>query len=130
VTSHIPAEPVWFSVTGQTLQEPGAIPTGLRFVISALTRADRVVVTAGPSGSTIEVHLDANCRNVDDARVLASQLRSTTASLKEAIAGNREASHDDLARMLAAGAFDSNGNHVSGKWPVSKGLIESLTDGI
>ncbi|MDE3197314.1 MAG: hypothetical protein KGN84_13270 [Acidobacteriota bacterium] len=130
VTSPIPTEPVWFSVPGAVLQEPNALPQGMRFVLSALTRADRVVVTAGPYGAAIEARLSATCRNADDARTLASQLRATTASLREAIDADKDASQDHLARMLAAGAFDASGSRVTGKWPVDKRLIESLTDGI
>ena len=130
VTAHIPAEPVWFSAPGAVLSEPGSFPRGLRIVLSALTRADRVLLTAGMAGSSIEAHLDASCRNADDARVLASQLRNTTATLKDAVASDKEASQDELARMLAAGTFDSSGNRATGKWPVGKGLIESLTAGI
>jgi len=130
VMAHIPAEPVWLSVPGSVLREPGSIPRGLRIVLSALTRADRVVVTAGMAGSSVEARLDATCRNADDARALASQLRTTTATLKDAVASDKEASQDDLARMLAAGTFDSAGNRATGKWPIGKGLIESLTAGI
>lgn len=130
VTAHIPTEPVWFSAPGAVLRDADSIPRGLRIVLSGLTRADRVLITAGLAGSVIEAHLETTCRNADDARVLASELRSTTATLKDAVSSDKEASQDELARMLAAGTFDSNGNRVTGKWPIGKGLIENLTAGI
>jgi len=130
VALHLPAAPVWLSVPGTVLQQRNALPPGLRLVLSSLVKADRVVITVAPGGASIEAHLDASCRTADDARTLASQLRSTTGMLKEALLTNKEASQDDLARTLAAGTFDSTGPHVTGKWPVGKNLIESLTAGI
>ena len=50
--------------------------------------------------------------------------------LKEALLTDEEAIQDDLARALAAGRFDAAGPHVTGRWPVAKNLIESLTSGI
>ncbi len=133
VTSQLPATPVWLSVPGVVLQQRNALPPGLRMVLSSLVKADRVVITVAP-GTGIEAgifaHLDASCRTADDARVLASQLRSTTGMLKQALLTNKEAGQDDLARALAAGTFDAAGARVSGTWPVGKNLIESLTAGI
>lgn len=130
VTSRLPAAPVWLSVPGAVLQQRNALPPGLRMVLSSLVKADRVVITVAPVGAGIEAHLDASCRTADDARVLASQLRSTTGMLKQALLTDQEASQDDLARTLAAGAFNASGARVSGTWPVAKNLIESLTAGI
>jgi hypothetical protein len=130
VTSHLPAAPVWLSVPGAVLQQRNALPPGVRMVLSSLVNADRVVITAAPGGTGIEAHLDASCRTADDARVLASQLRSTTGMLKQALLTNKEAGRDDLARTLAAGTFEASGTRVSGMWPVAKNLIESLTAGI
>lgn len=130
VTAHLPAAPVWLSVPGTVLQGRDSLPTGLRLVLSSLVKADRVVITVGPGGAGLEAQLDASCHTADDARVLASELRSTTGLLKEALLTNKEASQDDLARTLASGTFDASGARVTGKWPVAKNLIESLTAGI
>lgn len=130
VTSRLPAAPVWLSVPGTVLQQRNALPPGLRMVLSSLVKADRVVITVALGGMGIEAHLDASCRTADDARVLVSQLRSTTGMLKQALLTDKEAGRDDLARTLAAGTFDASGARVSGTWPVPKNLIESLTAGI
>ena len=130
VRLHLPVAPLWLSVPGTVLQQRTALPPGLRLVLSALVKADRVIVTVAPVGAGIEARLDASCHTAEDARVLASQLRSTTGMLKEALLTNKEASQDDLARALAAGTFDTAGPRVTGKWPVAKNLIESLTAGI
>ena len=35
-----------------------------------------------------------------------------------------------LAKALMTGAFDQSGSRVTGKWPLPKDLIESLTAGL
>jgi hypothetical protein len=130
VTSSIPEAPVWISVSGAALRQPAAFPSGLHFMLSALTRADRVVITVAPSGKTLTAKMEATCRTPDDARILASQLRTMTATLKESAVQNQQVSNDELARLLLGGTFDESGTHVNGQWPFDKGLIASLTSGI
>jgi hypothetical protein len=74
--------------------------------------------------------MEATCRTKDDARVLASQLRTVTAKLKEASQQNKQAQTDELVQVLTGGTFDDNGVRVIGSWPFSKSLIASLTSGI
>jgi hypothetical protein len=130
VSSHIPTAPVWLSVPGAVLRQRNSLPSGLHLLLSSLVRADRVVITAAQEGSGIEARLDASCHTASDASTLASQLRSTTGMLRQAVLTNKEASQDALALALAAGTFDSAGARVTGKWPLAKNLIESLTAGI
>jgi hypothetical protein len=130
VTTRLPDTPVWLSVPGPVLRSQNGVPGGIRMMLSALATADRVMLTVSPGNGGIEARLETNCRTQDDARVLASQLRSTTAQLKEAVPEDREIRDDDLARALAAGVFEQTGQRVTGRWPVSKTLIESLTSGI
>jgi len=130
VTAHLPTAPVWLSIPGAVLDQRNALSRGLRLVLSALTKVDRVTITAAPGSAGIEARLDAGCKTPSDANVLASQLRNTTGMLKQALLTDKEAGKDDLARALAAGTFDASGPHVTGRWPLAKGLIESLTAGI
>lgn len=130
VSARLPDSPVWFSVPGALLRQPGSVPPGVRFMLSALTNADRVLITVGPGGSGIEAHLETTCHSPDEAKLLASQLRSTVAVLKDEMPRNQEIRDDDLARTLAAGIFEQAGSRVTGRWPISKNLIDSLTAGI
>ncbi len=122
VTAALPSGPVWLSVPGSALHAAAAFPPGLKLMLSALTNADRLVVTAGPSGVGFAVKMDATCRSKDDARMLASQLRNVTGMLK--------GQSDELATVLAGGSFEDSGLHVNGQWPFTKELIGSLTSGI
>lgn len=130
VTAALPSAPVWMIVPGAALHGSAAVPPGLGLMLSALGNADRLVITLQPSGSKLDAKMEATCRSKDDAHVLASQLRSVTAKLKEAQQQNKDAQSDELVQVLVGGQFDDHGMLVDGTWPFSKSLIASLTAGI
>ena len=130
ITAQLPSAPMWVMVPGSALHEAAAFPPGMRLMLSALTSADRLVVTVGLSGTGLAAKLEATCRTKDDAHVLASQLRTVTATLKEALLRDKAAQSDELVKVLVGGTFDDNGAKVEGQWPFSKALIASLTNGI
>ncbi len=130
VTAPLPQAPVWLSVPGVELRRADALPPGLHLMLSALTAADRVVITLGPSAQGIEAALEATCRTPDDAKILASQLSSTTGILKEALAQDKNASGGELAAMLTGGRFDRTDRTVTGRWPVRRSLLDALTEGL
>jgi hypothetical protein len=130
VTAAIPSAPVWLSVPGSELRRQDSLPPGMHLMLSALTNTDRVVLTAGPGTPGMEIRMDATCRTQDDARILASQLRSTTAMLREAAARDKTAPNDGLAALLTGGSFDQSDRRVTGRWPVAKSLLDALTSGI
>jgi hypothetical protein len=131
VTTPLPAAPVWLSVPGAELRRQDALPPSIHLMLSALTRADRVVITLGPGGPQgIEAQLQAMCNSQDDAKVLASQLRSTTGLLKEALARDKNAADGEVTAMLTAGVFDQTDRKVTGNWPVRKSLLDALTNGL
>jgi hypothetical protein len=130
ITAALPSAPVWMIIPGAALHDSAAVPPGLRLMLSALTNADRLVVTVGLAGNDLSAKMQATCRSKDDAHVLASQLRSVTAKLKEALRQNKDAQGDELIKVLVGGTFDDRGTLVDGTWPFSKSLIASLTAGI
>jgi hypothetical protein len=130
VTTPLPSAPVWLSVPGAELRKQSALPSRLRLMLSALGNADRIVVAIAPAVYGIEARLEANCRTQDDAKILASQLRVTTAALKEGVAKDKSEGEDELTAMLAAGNFEQTGAKVIGIWPVQKSLLDALTAGL
>jgi hypothetical protein len=130
VRATLPSAPVWLSVPGSALRKQDSLPSGIRFMLSALNNADRVVITVDAEGEKIKAHLETTCRSQDEARVLASQLQSTTNMLQQASAHDKNLQDDALARMLVAGRFHQTERRVTGEWPVAKNLIDSLTAGI
>jgi hypothetical protein len=134
ISAVLPDAPVWLSVPGSVLRSQEGVPAGIRMMLSALKNADRVMLTViaggAGSGNSIEAHLETSCRTQDDARSLTSELRSTTALLKDTDPNDQAIRDDDLVKTLAAGVFEQAGQRVTGRWPVSKSLIASLTSGI
>jgi hypothetical protein len=130
IATALPSSPVWLSVPGAELRRPNSLPAGIRWMLSALQTVDRITITVGPSPEGIEARLETLCKTPVDADLLTSQLRTTTANLKEALARDKDSRDDELAAMLMAGSFDQNDRKVTGKWPVRKSLIDSLTAGI
>ncbi len=130
VAAELPSAPAWLSVPGTALHESAAIPPGLALMLSALRNADRLVITVTPAQNGLAAKMEATCRTKDDARILASQLRTVTAKLKTAQQENKAAQADELVQVLVGGTFDDSGSHVIGTWPFSKSLIASLTSGI
>ena len=115
VRAQIPTAPVWLSVPASVLHDSGALPPGFRLTLSALANTDRIMFTIVPSGNALSVKMDATCRTAEDARILASQLRTLTDRLKDQMAGAK---------------FEEAGIHVNGEWPFSKTLISDFTSGI
>jgi hypothetical protein len=126
----IPSAPAWITVPGAELQRRDALPPEMHSVLSALGAADRVVVTFGIASAQVEAHLEATCKTASDALLLTNQLRSTTALLKEALVRDKKLSSDEFASVLTAGTFTQNDRRVTGRWPIGRGAIQALTDGI
>jgi len=124
VTGVIPEGPAWISVPGAWLRQGGFVPAGLKVALSGLLHADRVVVriAGGQGGSNPEALLEATCRTARDADLLTSQLRLAAEGLKGGT--------DELGKALAAGVFSVSGSTVTGRWPVRREMLETLTAGI
>ncbi len=124
----VPNKPVWAIFTSAAFANAGALPEGARTLAEALSGAERVVLTAGPSMGGIDVGLDVTCASSDEASLLKTRLTEITALLGGMLR-NEGHSPDpkDLTGVLAGGKFDQNGAHVTGSWPVSKAFLETLT---
>jgi hypothetical protein len=129
LNSQVPSTPVWLSVSGPALSRGGALPEGIRVTLSGLMETDRVLLTAGPGPRGIEAHLETTCRSLDAARTLESQLRSSAAVLKDALARSKT-KDETLAGVLSAGSFARDAKKVTGTWRIDPTIIEGLTDGI
>ena len=126
----LPSDPVWISLPGSEISRQNALPDGLRFMLSALRSTDRILFTAGPAPSGIEARFETTCKTPDDAKVLASQLRVATSTLKEVFMGDGQTREDELAAAIASGSFEQTDRKVNGHWPLKKSLIALLTQGI
>jgi hypothetical protein len=126
----IPEEPVWALVPVGALRDSDAVPPGTRAFARALGTAETVVFAAGLDGRRIQLRMDAACRTPSAAAALTTQLRDTTARLRELIAREHQTpSARDLSGVLAAGAFEQSGARVLGRWPIPRELLENIAGG-
>ncbi len=126
----IPEDPVWALIPVATLKNSASVPAGTRTFARALGAADSVLLAAAPDGGQVALRMDASCRTAAGAHALATELRDATARLRDFIARESQTpSTRDLSGVLAAGAFEQNGAHVLGRWPVSRDLLESIAGG-
>lgn len=126
-TFQMPADPVWSLIPVSALKNSPTAPAGTRAFARALEGADLLLLSAAPEGGKISLRLDATCRSDAAARSLAEQLREATARLREMLVReNQTPNPRDLSGVLAAGAFEQKEQHVLGRWPVERSLLESF----
>jgi hypothetical protein len=126
----IPTDPVWALIPVKGLQDSAAAPPGTRAFARALGSADTVLFAAAPSGNQVTLRMEATCRNPAAALALASDLRDTTARLRDFLAREHQTPNSaDLSGVLAAGAFEQNGTAVTGRWPLAHEFLASLAGG-
>jgi hypothetical protein len=90
-----------------------------------------VTVSLGPAGGSsvaaFTLQLDASCPNQAAAETIRKQLEIQTKMLKLELARERKQPNAaDLTGMLVAGSFQVVDQHLVGRWPVQRELIESL----
>lgn len=122
----IPTQPVFLTASAGALRQASALSGAGRMFASALTDASRMTLTAGPSGSDVDIRLDAVCGDAQRAGSLVEQLQTLTRVLRDQ-AGRAP---DGLGSVLLSGKFDQRGPHVFGRWPVPRAVIAGLASGL
>jgi hypothetical protein len=123
----IPTQPVFVSASAGALRQAAALSGAGQMFASALTDASRMTLTLGPSGSDVDIRLDAICGDAQRAGALVEQLQTLTRVLKGQ-AGQTD--NDSLGSVLLSGTFDQRGPHVFGRWPVRRAVIAGLASGL
>ncbi len=127
VLNPIPAAPLWVWIPASILRSESAVPADARVFAGAMQQADSVVIAFVPVDGAISAHLEVQCRTPQDASGVASQLTGATGALRDAVAREkRQLGPSDLAGILTAGTFRSEGAKVSGDWPIPKAFLESV----
>ncbi len=125
-----PHDPVWLSISAESLKTPDPLPPGARFFTAALASADRILLSLGPEGQQLEVRLLVTCRTSADAAALAGQLQHATSLVKEMMEHeHQKPDAKDLSGVLTAGLFQQSGRQVLGHWPLPITFLESLAGG-
>ncbi len=127
----MPREPVWVNVSVSLLKNPVNLPQEMRIFAISLQSADSVLLSVGPaaenSDEAFTIRLDAACRRETTADTTRNQLEIETKMLKLELAReHRQANPADLTGLLTAGTFQVVNQHVIGRWPVRKELLNAL----
>jgi hypothetical protein len=122
-----PSDPAWALIPASALKDTTRLPSGTRSFARLLEGAQRIVFSGGPDGPRLRVQLEVTCRTAEQAAALASQLRATTALLRQLIERERQAPNPrDLSGILTAGVFEQKGQRVIGTWAVQRSFLEAL----
>jgi hypothetical protein len=128
----VPAYPLWLSLPHRVLEDPAALPAAGQIFARAMSGANQVILgISGELGSSgglnLTLHLKAQCPTPEKAHQLETQLTQVTAFLKALTKQEKpSAPPSGLAEMLAGGTFSQAGNQAQGRWPIPRGLIDSL----
>lgn len=127
---NIPDRPVWILLSSAALHSKDLLPEGTHSFASALQGANRVILTLGPGGDHLDLTLDADCRNIEDASRLLVQLEQTTDFLRRLIAREHQTPNPrDLSGVLTAGNFSRQDRRVLGAWPIGRPFLDSVVNG-
>lgn len=130
-TLPIPNAPVWLSLPTSVLRSGDGLPSGTRMFARGMEKAESVIVTLGPEGNRLAARIEVRCRNEQDAVEVASQLSSTTLTLRQMLEReHQKPGPADLAGVLASGDFRSEGLIVFGYWPMERAFVETLLNGV
>ncbi len=125
----LPSEPVWISVPSFALSDAN-LGAGTHAFLEPLSQAQQVTFAAGPAGGAFEIRVEAVCGTPEIAELMTRRLSASTDMLKKML--EREhltANPDDLSGVLAAGAFSQQKERVTGRWPITRGFLASMTGG-
>ena len=70
-----PLQPVWLLVPALALRDADALPAGTKPYASALRNAEEILFTLGPQDDHLQVSINVQCRDANDASSFAEGLR-------------------------------------------------------
>lgn len=124
----LPSQPVWFVLPTAVLKDESLLPTGTHTFATALADAERVTLAIGPQDQRLEAFLDVSYQNPGQARQAMRELQAATTLLQRMIAReHKQPNVRDLSGILTKGEFHADGARLTGKWPIERVFLESLT---
>ncbi len=131
VALRIPPDPVWVNVSMSLIRNPVPLPQEVRIFAILMQSANSVLLSLGESadndGPPFRIELDAACPSEATAETTRNQLEIETKMLRLELAReHRQPDPADLTGLLTAGTFQVVNEHVIGRWPVRKELLNAL----
>jgi hypothetical protein len=125
--AEVPNTPIWLTVPGALLKSGDILPSGTRMFAHGMEKAEKLTLTFAPEGDRMAARLEVRCRNEQDAVEVSSQLAAATLTLRQMLEReHQKPGPADLAGVLAAGSFRSEGQTVYGYWPIERVFIETI----
>ncbi|MEI9815106.1 MAG: hypothetical protein WDO18_21755 [Acidobacteriota bacterium] len=126
---HIENVGLWVSAPPPALKDLNGAPGAARPFLEPLRDSTSAIFTLGPGQAkdSFELRLKASARDGASAAKIAKQYADVTDLLSRMLAHEKTpANAADLSSVLTGGRFNTKDNEVTGTWPISKALIESL----
>lgn len=122
---------LWVSAPPPALKDLNSVPGALKPFLEPLRDSTSAVFTLGPAKEGFELKLVASAKDGAGATKIAKAYSDVTSLVTRML--EREGtsiSEADLSGMLTGGRFNTKDNEVTGTWPISKQLVESLASAV
>lgn len=122
---------LWVSAPPPALKDLSSAPDALRPFLEPLRDSTAAVFTLGPAKDGFELKLVAAVKDGASAAKVAKQYSDVTSLVTRILEREKSpVSEADLSGMLTGGRFNTKDNEVTGTWPISKQLVESLASAV
>jgi hypothetical protein len=122
-----PAKPVWMLVPALALRDSDSLPAGTKGYASALRNAEQILFSLGPQDDHLQISLNVQCRDANDASTLQKNCENTTDTLRKWIAREHEHPNPaDLSGVLLAGTFRREDRRMFAEWPIPRAFVDAM----
>jgi hypothetical protein len=124
---------LWVSAPPPALKDLTSVPDALKPFLEPLRDSTSAVFTLGQAQGKdgFELKLVATAKDGASAAKIAKQYSDVTSLLTRMLEREKTpVSEADLSGMLTGGRFNTKDNEVTGTWPISKQLVESLASAV
>jgi hypothetical protein len=122
---------LWISAPPPALKDLNGVPGALKPFLEPLRDSASAVFTLGAAKEGFELKLVATAKDGAGAAKIAKQYSDVTSLVTRMLEREKTPiSEADLSGMLTGGRFNTKDSEVTGTWPISKQLIESLASAV
>jgi len=126
----IPKAPVWVSIPPSIVRSGTKLPDDAQRFAKSLERAESTTIEFVAEGSHYAAKLSVRCTNEQDAAALQAELTKATAALLQSLELNHHQPDPlELAGVLSAGTFTSQGRRVFGHWVIEQAFLQNILAG-
>jgi hypothetical protein len=124
---------LWVSAPPPSLKDLSNVPGALRPFLEPLRESTSAVFTLAPASGKdgFELKLAATAKDGASAAKIAKDYSDVTSLVTRMLEREKTPiSESDISGMLTGGRFNTKDSQVTGTWPISKQLVESLASAV